>query len=491
MATQGLFNLFGASPEEIRAKYEQGLMGTPISDVPLLNRPSAMGAGLGRQLGYGLGRMLGGRVPGEAEAEAQQAALLEAQQSGLSGSALYKRLADISADPRRAFALRQQAAEMEAAEAKAAQEKELRGYQLSDEERKQNLQKALNAIPYDVTPKEQTEMYRKAIRQFGSAEQQAALRKEDLALAKEQKAITNRATALVSSFPKMDNNTVLSIAGDKDLYKEVISDKFKFRERKTEVVETKEGVQLIDSVSGDTIKNYGPPAPPLSIVNAAETAESQDYGKFLVGTYKNISEVADTALKTKASIQTNLKILDSGFKTGFGTEAKAAAASVLAAFGVKDASKFAGDAQTFNAQVNQLVLQTQIAQKGPQTEADARRITATSAQLGNEVEANKFILKVALAQANRDIAKREFYRKWRSKKGTFKGAEDAWFEGEGGESLFDRPELKEYANMGKTEEAVASIPTAVPQVAPMYARNPKTGQRIVSTDGGKTWQQAR
>lgn len=122
MATQGLFNLFGASPEEIRAKYEQGLMGTPISDVPLLNRPSAMGAGLGRQLGYGLGRMLGGRVPGEAEAEAQQAALLEAQQSGLSGSALYKRLADISADPRRAFILRQQAAEMEAAEAKAAQE---------------------------------------------------------------------------------------------------------------------------------------------------------------------------------------------------------------------------------------------------------------------------------------------------------------------------------------------------------------------------------
>jgi hypothetical protein len=54
MATQGLFNLFGASPEEIRAKYEQGLMGTPISDVPLLNRPSAMGAGLGRQLGYSI-----------------------------------------------------------------------------------------------------------------------------------------------------------------------------------------------------------------------------------------------------------------------------------------------------------------------------------------------------------------------------------------------------------------------------------------------------
>lgn len=110
MATQGMFNLFGASPEEIRAKYEQGLMGKP------------RGGGLGRQLGYTVGRMLGGRLPGEAEAEAQQAALLEAQQSGLNGSALYKRLAQTTADPRRALAFGQQAAQMEAAEAKAAQD---------------------------------------------------------------------------------------------------------------------------------------------------------------------------------------------------------------------------------------------------------------------------------------------------------------------------------------------------------------------------------
>ena len=475
----GLFSY--KTPGQLQQDYLGGLM-QPVGGGDLYSQLIQTMSNAGRIAGYGAGRMFGGQVPGEEKNAAIQRVFEQV-----------KDIPDLAEQYNKAAELFAQSGfpDLAMQARKTAQTEQLTGYQLSDAERKQNLQKALNAIPFDATETEQTEMYRKAIRQFGSAEQQAALRKEDLALAKEQKAITNRATALVSSFPKMDNNTVLSIAGDKDLYKEVISDKFKFRERKTEVVETKEGVQLIDSVSGDTIKNYGPPAPPFSIVNAAETAESQDYGKFLVGTYKNISEVADTALKTKASIQTNLKILDSGFKTGFGTEAKAAAASVLAAFGVKDAAKFAGDAQTFNAQVNQLVLQTQIAQKGPQTEADARRITATSAQLGNEVEANKFILKVALAQANRDIAKREFYRKWRSKKGTFKGAEDAWFEGEGGESLFDRPELKEYANMGKTEEAVASIPTAVPQVAPMYARNPKTGQRIVSTDGGKTWQQAR
>jgi len=81
MATQGMFNLFGATPEEIRAKYEQSLMGEP------------RGGGLGRQLGYTVGRMLGGRVPGEAEAEARQAALQQAQAEGATGSALYQALA--------------------------------------------------------------------------------------------------------------------------------------------------------------------------------------------------------------------------------------------------------------------------------------------------------------------------------------------------------------------------------------------------------------
>lgn len=124
MATQGLFQLLGESPQEVRRKYEAGLMLTPeaMGQQNLLQQVASTIAQGGASAGYGLGRMLGAKAPGEAEAEAQQAALLEAQQSGLSGSALYKRLADISADPRRAFVLRQQAAEMEAAEAKAAQD---------------------------------------------------------------------------------------------------------------------------------------------------------------------------------------------------------------------------------------------------------------------------------------------------------------------------------------------------------------------------------
>ena len=447
----GLFSY--KTPGQLQQDYLGGLI-QPVGGGNLYSQLVQTMSNAGSMMGYGAGRMFGGQVPGEAKNAAIQS--------------VFEQVKDIQ-DPTQQYTAASQLflkagfPDLAAQARKTAQTEQLTGIQLSDAERKQNLQKAVAAIPYDATPQEQTEMYRKAVRQFGSAEQQTALRKEDVELAKEKRVINNRATALVTSFPKMDNNTVLSIAGDKELYTKVMQDKFKFRERKTEVVTTKEGVQLIDSVTGDPIKNYGPPAPPLSIVNTAETAEAKEYGKLLVSDYENISTIADTSLKTKAAIQTNLNILDSGFKTGFGTDAKAAAASVLAAFGLKEAEEFAGDAQTFNAQVNQLVLQTQIAQKGPQTEADARRITATSAQLGNEVEANKFILRVALAQANRDIAKRNFYRKWRSEKGTFQGAEDAWFEGEGGKSLFDRPELKEYAKISAAEKTIQQIPLGVPQ----------------------------
>jgi hypothetical protein len=89
-------------------------------------------------------------------------------------------------------------------------------------------------------------------------------------------------------------------------------------------------------------------------------------------------------------------------------------------------------------------LQKQLEQKGPQTEADAQRISQTGAQLGNTVEANRFMIDVAKSQLKRDVEQRNFYDGWWKKNNTYDGAEDAWFSGEGGKSLFARAELKKY-----------------------------------------------
>ena len=194
------------------------------------------------------------------------------------------------------------------------------------------------------------------------------------------------------------------------------------------------------------IKKATTPAQGTTVnVNAGQKAEDVEFGQFVVNQYKDISARADVATKSLPALDINLKTLEKGFDTGFGTETIAAGAKVLAALGVQNAKDFATDSQTFLANANSAVLQKQLEQKGVQTAADADRITSTGAQLGNTKEANKFILSVAKAQLQRDIAQRKFYSDWRTENKTFRGAEDAWYAGPGGASLFDSPILKKYA----------------------------------------------
>ena len=175
-----------------------------------------------------------------------------------------------------------------------------------------------------------------------------------------------------------------------------------------------------------------------------EKAEQGARGTLLVKEYGDISNAAKLAAKTLPSIDTNLNILNNGFKTGFGTETIAAGANVLSALGVPNAEKFATNSQKFLGSATQAVLQKQLEQKGPQTESDAQRIQQTGAQLGNTVQANQFMLSAAKAQLKRDMDQRKFYDSWWKQNKTYDGAESAWYTGEGGKSLFDRPELKAY-----------------------------------------------
>jgi len=186
-----------------------------------------------------------------------------------------------------------------------------------------------------------------------------------------------------------------------------------------------------------------------------ERSEQGKRGEMLVQEYKDISNAAKLAIKSLPSLQIQEGIIDAGFKTGFGAPAQKAAASVLGALGITDAEKFATNAQTFYSASQGAVLQKQLEQKGPQTESDAQRITATGAQLGNTPEANKFIINVAKAQFKRDIKQRNFYDDWWSKNKTYDGAENAWMTGEGTKSLFDYPELKAY-KIGKEGSGAAS-----------------------------------
>lgn len=201
-----------------------------------------------------------------------------------------------------------------------------------------------------------------------------------------------------------------------------------------------------------------PPTAPSTVIKLGdqERAELGERGKMLVGQYKDISNSARLAAKTLPSIDANLGILNEGFETGFGTPTKAAAAKVLSALGVDNAEKFAAKAEIFQAKASEMVLQKQLDQKGPQTESDARRLEQTISQLGNTKKGNQFLLATAKEQLKRDIEQRNFYDKWWKQNSTYDGAEDAWYAGDGGKSLFDRPALLAFA---LKESSATQIPT--------------------------------
>ena len=225
-----------------------------------------------------------------------------------------------------------------------------------------------------------------------------------------------------------------------------------------------------------------------TITNVQEKAEAGAFGKMLVDQFGDISKQASVAARTLPSIDANLALLNKGLATGFGTDAKAAGARVLGALGVQNAEKYATDTQTFQANAISAVLQKQLEQKGVQTDQDAKRIEQIGAQLGKTKEANEFILSVAKEQLKRDIEQRNFYANWKSGagKGSFDGAENAWFSGEGNKSLFDRPALKKYGVTSPAAPAASQIPTGAGAAARAPAASTpatSTGNAVSLPDG--------
>jgi hypothetical protein len=222
--------------------------------------------------------------------------------------------------------------------------------------------------------------------------------------------------------------------------------------------------QYKDAIRKET--QFAPAASTVIKMPPQQGAEQAKRGEMLVSEYSDISKAAKLAAKTIPSIDANLNILNKGFETGFGTDSKAAGAKVLAALGVPDAEKFATNAQVFQAKATEAVLQKQLEQKGPQTESDAQRIDQVGAQLGKTTASNKFLLTTAKEQLKRDMEQRNFYDSWWKNNKTYDGAGSAWYAGEGGKSLFDRPALKQYAG---GPDAAARIPgqgqTPLPQAA--------------------------
>ncbi len=209
-------------------------------------------------------------------------------------------------------------------------------------------------------------------------------------------------------------------------------------------------------LSGNKITGTIQPRPQQPLVNLGNTMEKEEskgYGKYLIDSVlKPAEERAFAATKARQAVDAmrRLKV-----KTGRLAPAATEAAAWVTSLG-GDPKQFGLDnpatAQSFTAIGQQVVLDRQMAQKGPQTENDAKRLEQTFAKLGNTPEANEFILDVTEAQAKRDQEYRNFLLSYRRKNGSLDGAQEQWEAGPGTRSIFDDPTLKKWT---KVEQAPA------------------------------------
>jgi hypothetical protein len=165
--------------------------------------------------------------------------------------------------------------------------------------------------------------------------------------------------------------------------------------------------------------NMGLPTPGMPQQNMASgkpvitkpSATAQEAGKELNSNWiKTQLEPAQMAGEAAQKNIDSIRVLRStNLDTGFGTDAKAAAAGMLAAFGVKDAEKYATNAQVFKTEISRKLMDTMAAQKGVQSESDFKNIKQTEASLANTPQANTFIFDLAEAKAEQDMRKAAYF----------------------------------------------------------------------------------
>ena len=144
----------------------------------------------------------------------------------------------------------------------------------------------------------------------------------------------------------------------------------------------------------------------------APKAQEEINSTWLTSSYKPTLAAGETASGILSNVAMARASLSGVGQTGWGTEAKATAASVLSTLGVapKSAEMFATNVQTFqNAAMANLKNQLDAA-TGPQTEGDADRASKLFASLKNTPQANAMILDVIEARAAREAAKAKFYQ---------------------------------------------------------------------------------
>jgi len=171
------------------------------------------------------------------------------------------------------------------------------------------------------------------------------------------------------------------------------------------------------------------------VMQAADIGLNEDWRKNVAAP---VFLQGQTAQKTLDSVAV---LRNTDLQTGFGTETKVNIANMLAAAGVKDAERFATNAQIFQKEGSKALLDRLASQKGSQTERDAITGRETFVNFSDTPQAKDFTLDLAQAMALQDQRKAGYFQKASDMPQVHKGKlgtiSTEWSKIEG--SIFDMP----------------------------------------------------
>lgn len=184
-------------------------------------------------------------------------------------------------------------------------------------------------------------------------------------------------------------------------------------------------------------------------------AESEAKGTFNI---KEVLAPAKMAADAASKSNVNLSLLSTTLENTplnqiTATDTVQKLAGYAKASGILSAQAAAGvtNLSTLRGLVAGSVLQEQLAQKGPQVEADAKRMEQTIQGQGDK-DATRFLITTKMAQNKRTQEYYAFIDKYSRDKGTIDGADEAWSQGKGKESIFRSPEMRKYAEQRKGKD---------------------------------------
>lgn len=201
------------------------------------------------------------------------------------------------------------------------------------------------------------------------------------------------------------------------------------------------------------VKLQAPKEPPGT--QALETEEAKQVGRGAGEQFTKVTTTDLDAADKKLNTVRELQILSGQVDTGAFADIKRQAQALFKELGVNIGDPT--NAQTLRAAIERGVAQTQLEQKGVQTDRDAARYRTAGVLLTNTPAANQYIVDYQMALQERTRQKAKFYQDFRARTGSSVGAEGAWADFIKDKDIFDSSTLSKYKSAFKMNDLAKKV----------------------------------